>query len=42
MADYINSTIEPDIIIWTGDTAPHIEDLNPTFVERRDNINWVN
>ena len=42
MADYINSVIQPDLIIWTGDSVPHTESTEESFDQKKAYINWVN
>ncbi|CDW73147.1 saposin b domain-containing protein [Stylonychia lemnae] len=42
MADYINSVVKPDLIIWTGDSVPHDEDRGQSFSDKKQYLDWVN
>ncbi|CDW75116.1 saposin b domain-containing protein [Stylonychia lemnae] len=42
MADYINNVIQPDMIIWTGDSMPHAEAQGMNFEEKKTTIDQIN
>ncbi|CDW76799.1 saposin b domain-containing protein [Stylonychia lemnae] len=42
MADYINNVVQPDVIIWTGDSVPHSESMGIGFEEKKSYFQWIN
>lgn len=41
MVEFINKEIKPEVVIWTGDTTPHIEWQNPKKEVKQQHIERV-
>ena len=42
MLDFINNTIKPEVVLWTGDTFPHNEWQSPSFEDKSVVLDVIN